>query len=411
MRRALVLSVVLAWAAQAAPSLGPPQQVTPAAGPEGQSQAQLTGTADGFFVVWQAGVGRNAKVRGARLLPDGRTVDPAGLTVAEGAGGRFEPAVAFGHGVALVVWGDLRDGVQAVYGARVSPQGVVLDPGGVLLSTEPGARMPAVAATGSGFLVAWAQAVEGGQGTEARARLLGPTGAPSAAPLRLSTARPWRGGEDFAHSVIARAYCQNLRIAVVGQDAYVVWTGNGGDGQLIEPTRAVVDTVAGQVVVGPSARALPQGQSRTWAPSVSALGDGGVLLAWTDFRGRGNLGLEAHNALVSAPRSVDAGTTLVSLQADGGAREVLWPATAPSSVVAFVQGVDNPQRDRRREWRLRVREVLPDGTTVGPDVTVPEQVAWPALAVGPGGVTLLVTTTVNGAAGETGRLQARVVSR
>lgn len=411
MKRGLFwLGLLAAPVCFAAPSLGPAQLVTPSVSLEGQGQAQVVGTADGFLVVWQAGVGRDAKVRAARLLPDGSSLDPAGLTIAQGAGGRFEPAVTFGHGVAFVVWGDLRDGVQAVYGARVSPQGVVLDADGVLLSTEPGARMPAVATTPTGFLVAWAQAVEAGQGTEARARLLGPTGAPVAAPQRLSAARPWTMGEDFAHSALFRAYCQNLRIAVVGQDAYVAWTGNGGNDQAIEVTRAVVDTVSG-LVVGATSRAMPRGQARTWAPSVSALGDGGVLLAWTDLRSRGNQGLDAHNALVSGPRSLDAGVTLLSLREDGGARAVLWPATSASSFVAFVEGVENPQRDRRFEWRLRVREVRADGSTVGPDVTVPEQVAWPALATGPGGVTLLVTTVVNGAAGETGRLRVRVVAR
>lgn len=245
----------------------------------------------------------------------------------------------------------------------------------------------------------------------ARARTLGPTGQPVAPPLQVSVARPWTNGEDLAHSVISRTYCQHLRIAVVGTEASVAWTGNVGNSQSIEVAGAVIDTASGQLVAGPHS-ALPAGaQGRVWASSMSAQSDGGVLLAWTDLRGRGNTGFPSHNALISHPRSLDAGATLVSLQADGGAREVLWPATAPSSFVAFVQGMENPQQGRRREWRLRVRELGPDGTTTGADLTVDEQVAWPAMATSADDITLLVTTTVNGSLGETGRLRARLVTR
>lgn len=409
-RALLVVACLVALPGRAEPMLGPAFAVTPGVTQEGQSQARVVGTDTGFFVVWQAGAGRNARIRGARLEAGGQSRDASGLTLAEGPGGRFEPAVAFGHGVLFVVWSDLRDDTQTVYGARFSPDGAALDPAGLLLSTEPGARMADVAATPTGFIVAWAQAVEGGQGTEARARLLDASGMPTAAPLRLSQARRWTAGEDLAHASLSRAYAQGVRVAVLGSQAYVGWAGNSGNGQEIEVTRALVDTATGQVLA-PAARAMPAPQSRVWNPTLAALPDGGVLVSWTDFRGRGVLGLAAHNGLVSAPSGLDAGVTLVSFRDDGGAREVLTPAVAPSSVVAFVAGVENPQRQRRVEWRLRVRELGPDGSSRGADVTVPEQVGWPALATGPTGITVLVTTTVNGAPGETGRLWARVVGR
>lgn len=404
---------VLAWAllaagvTSAAPVLGPGQYVTPDVVAEGQAQARAAGSADGFLVAWQAGVGRNARVRAARVGLDGHSLDASGFTVAEGLGGRFEPAVAFGHGHYLVVWSDLRAGAHAVYGARVSLQGAVLDPGGVILSTTPGARMPDVAATPTGFVVGWAQAVEGGQGTEAHARLLNADGTPSGAPLRLTQAAPWRSGEDLAHLSISRSYCQNVRITMRGGLAFIAWGGNAATNQSIDVAAATVDTSTG-TIVSPAAQAMPAPVARVWHPAVASLPDGGVLLSWTDYRTRGLSGLAAHNAVVSAP---DAGFGLISLKEDGGARQVVWPAVAPTSFVAFVAGVENPQRQRRLEWLLRVREVLPDGSSPGPDVTVPEQVGWPTLATGPTGVTLLVTTTVNGVAGETGRLVARTVSR
>lgn len=406
MRQLIVAMTLVGAAAWGAPALGAAQQVTPSAA-EGQTQARIVGTDTGFFVVWQAGVGRNAKVRGARIGDDGGSLDAQGLTIAAGPGGCFEPAVAFGHGVTLLVWSDLRNGAFEVYGARVDGQGAVLDPGGVLLSTEPGARMADVAATPAGFVVGWAQTVEGGQGTAARVRLLDAQGQPTAAPLQLTQARPWTSGEDFAHGALYRAACQTVRITMHGPLAYVVWTGDSGNSQAIEPTRAVVDTSTGQVLAA-AARAIPPPQSRLWATAVASLPDGGTLLSWTDFRGRGVLGLPSSNALVSGTLP-DAGT-LVSLKEDGGAREVLWPAVSAAGLVAFVVPVAASQPPHRTQWRLALRGVGADGVSRGADVTVPEQVAWPALATNARGVSLLVTTTVNGAPGETGRLVARVVT-
>lgn len=408
--RALALCLALApGLALAQPTLGPPSPVTPAVTREGQGQPRAVGTPDGFFVVWQAGVGRTAKVRGARLGLDGASLDPAGLTLAEGPGGRFEPGVTFGHGVHLVVWSDLRDGQHAVYGARVSPQGALLDPGGRLLSVAPGARMADVAATPSGFLVAWAQATADGQGTEAWFRRLDVDGAPVGAPVALTTARPWTAGEDLAHSALARAACQQVRVTVEGAVAYVAWMGNLGGSQDLRIARALVDATTG-AVVAPAAWATPPTQSRVWDPAVAAQGDGGVLVSWTDYRGRGVLGLPDHNAVVAPAWPTDAGVGLVSFRPDGGAREVLRPSVSAAGVVAFVQGVENPQRDRRREWRVRVRAVRPDGTSPGDDVTLPEQAAWPVVVTGPTGVTALLSTTVNSAGADAGQLVVRLVT-
>ncbi|MBI5495957.1 MAG: hypothetical protein HY904_13110 [Deltaproteobacteria bacterium] len=407
--RALALGLLSSTVALAQPVLGPPTPVTPAVSLEGQAQARAVGTRDGFFVVWQAGVGRTAKVRGARLGLDGVSLDAAGLTLAEGAGGRFEPAVAFGHGVYFVAWSDLRDGHHAVYGARVSPDGTVLDPGGILLTTDPGARMADVAATPAGFLLAWAQTTADGQGTEARARRLGPDGTPLTPPVALTTAPPWGAGEDFGHSALARAYCQQVRVAVDGTVAFVAWMGNLGHSQDIRIGRAVVNTETG-ALVGAVDYAIPQTQSRVADPALARLTDGGLFISWTDHRGRGELGLPEHNAILLPAWPADGDLTRVSLREDGGAREVLRPVAASAGVVAFVQGVENPQRQRRKEWRVRVR-VVEAGGSPGPDVTVPGEAAWPAVVTGPTGVTLLVTTTVNTGGADAGRLMGRLVSR
>lgn len=409
-RAVFVVAALLARATLAQVTLGAPSPVTPAVTKEGQGQARAVGTPTGFVVVWQAGAGRAAKVRAARVGIDGASLDPAGLTVAEGAGGRFEPGVAYGHGVAFVVWSDLRDGQHAVYGARVDGAGQVLDVGGRKLSEAPGARMADVAATPTGFLVAWAQATADGQGTEAWARALGPDGAPLAPPVALTTARPWTAGEDFAHAALARAYAQQVRVTVEGELAFVAWAGNLGRSQDIRVGRAILDAATGAVVV-PADYAIPPTQSRVWDPAVAGQGDGGVLISWTDYRGRGVLGLPAHNAVVASVDPADAGVQQrVAFVEDGGARVVLRPSVSRAGVVAFVDGVVNPQRDRRTEWRVRVRRVDATGASPGPDVTLAEQAAWPCVVTGPTGVTLLVTTSVNTGGDDAGRLQSRLVS-
>lgn len=409
-RAAFVVAALLARVTLAQVTLGAPSPVTPGVTKEGQGQARAVGTPTGFVVVWQAGAGRAAKVRAARLGLDGASLDAAGLTIAEGAGGRFEPGVTYGHGVAFVVWSDLRDGQHAVYGARVDGTGQVLDAGGRKLSEAPGARMADVAATPTGFLVAWAQATADGQGTEAWARALGPDGAPLGPPVALTTARPWTAGEDFAHSALSRAYAQQVRVTVEGDLAFVAWAGNLGGSQDIRVGRAILDAATG-AVVAPADYAIPPTQSRVWDPAVAGQGDGGVLISWTDYRGRGVLGLPSHNAVLASVDPQDAGVQQrVSFSDDGGARVVLRPSASRAGVVAFGDGVVNPQRDRRTEWRVRVRRVDATGASPGPDLTLAEQAAWPCVVTGPTGVTLLVTTTVNSGGDDAGRLVSRVVS-
>lgn len=72
------------------------------------------------------------------------------------------PAAAFGMGVFLVVWADTRPG--GIYGARVQPDGDVLDPGGFRINPE-GASFssspPNVAFDGERFVVIWNETADG----------------------------------------------------------------------------------------------------------------------------------------------------------------------------------------------------------------------------------------------------------
>jgi hypothetical protein len=123
---------------------------------------------DTYLVAWQSG--RIAKgdlcsngpdfvagIVAARLDSTGKVLDPDPFVVSDAADLQERPAIAFGGGVFVVVWQDLRNGKDwDVYAARVSPDGTVLDTDGILvagLARSQGA--PRVAWDGKTFVVTW----------------------------------------------------------------------------------------------------------------------------------------------------------------------------------------------------------------------------------------------------------------
>ncbi len=85
----------------------------------------------------------------ARVTPGGTVLDPIGIKIYMGDLEEEYPSVAFDGANFWVVWQDTRNGFpwRDIYGARVTPQGVVLDPGGVPICTTSSYRddHPAIA--------------------------------------------------------------------------------------------------------------------------------------------------------------------------------------------------------------------------------------------------------------------------
>jgi hypothetical protein len=109
-----------------------------------------------FLVVWTDSRTGSDDIYGARVAPDGTVLDPDGIAVCTEAGAQAEVAVAFGDSTYLVVWTDTRDGNQSTYGTRVDPDGTVLDAGGFGVCTDPASqRYPAASTNGAGWLVVW----------------------------------------------------------------------------------------------------------------------------------------------------------------------------------------------------------------------------------------------------------------
>ncbi len=110
-----------------------------------------------FLAVWADSVTYNS-IYGARVTMDGVVLDPQSINISvSGNQAVKQPSVGFDGNNYLVVWEATRSGVSEEYGARVTPDGIVLDPGGVKLTTGADAmiRMPGIAFDGSNFLLVW----------------------------------------------------------------------------------------------------------------------------------------------------------------------------------------------------------------------------------------------------------------
>ena len=121
-----------------------------------QCAATIASDGTNYLVVWEDS--RNGDdIYGARVSPSGVVLDPDGLAISTAAGGQGLPAVVFGGTNYLVVWEDRRSGSYPdIRGARISPSGVVLDSAGIAISTAADEqRFPAVAFDGTNSLVVW----------------------------------------------------------------------------------------------------------------------------------------------------------------------------------------------------------------------------------------------------------------
>jgi hypothetical protein len=109
-----------------------------------------------FLVVWED-LRNGADIYGTRVTPGGVVLDPAGIAISVAANYQVVPAVAFDGTNFLVVWQDWRSGSEYdIYGARLSQAGSVLDPSGIAISIAAnGQYVPAVAFDGTNFLVVW----------------------------------------------------------------------------------------------------------------------------------------------------------------------------------------------------------------------------------------------------------------
>jgi hypothetical protein len=104
-------------------------------------------------------------IAGSRITPAGVVVDPGGIAGTRGPYDQTVPDIASDSaGIYLAVWADNRGGAGLdIFGARVDLAGNVLDPIGFLISGAPGDQNdPAIAFDGTNFLVVWSDTRSGG---------------------------------------------------------------------------------------------------------------------------------------------------------------------------------------------------------------------------------------------------------
>ncbi len=107
-----------------------------------------------FLVVWQdARNGKDWDVYAARVSAEGKVLDPDGILVAGGAHNQAKPCVVWDGKAFVIVWQDYRSGKwYEVRSARVSPEGKVLDPDGAKVASGDfyHCYAPAAASVGNG---------------------------------------------------------------------------------------------------------------------------------------------------------------------------------------------------------------------------------------------------------------------
>jgi hypothetical protein len=131
-----------------------PIVISAASGDQVAAAVAFDGT--NYLVVWQDSRGSTGRdIYGARVSPDGTVLDPGGIPISTALEHQVEPDVSFDGTSYLVVWEDRRGGFGDVRGARVSPEGSVLASDLVVSGASLHQTQPAVACATGACLVAW----------------------------------------------------------------------------------------------------------------------------------------------------------------------------------------------------------------------------------------------------------------
>ncbi len=125
--------------------------------PDHQTGPAIAFDGANYLVAWaDHRSGSSWNVYGARVSPAGSVLDPNGIAICTAPAQQMAPAVAFDGQNYLAAWKDRRSGGSDIYGARVSPAGAVLDANGIAIGKASGAQTaPAAAFDGTGVVVAW----------------------------------------------------------------------------------------------------------------------------------------------------------------------------------------------------------------------------------------------------------------
>ncbi len=293
-----------------------------ASAPGSQTQPAVAWNGSDFLVVWtDFRNGPTADIYGARVSPAGVVLDPQGLPLCTAAMNQSQPAVASDGAGWLVVWQDFRAGQGAdIWGTRISGAGAVLDPAGIRLSQGAGSELnPAAAGGPGGYLVVW-QDLRGALAYDIYGALVSPAGIPNpAAGLAICTAP----GDQL-----------NPAVAASGGSFLVVWQDLRGDSSFDIYGSAVS---AGGVVASPGGTVISAAARDQSNPVVAPCG-AGYLAAWADFRNGANNLIYGARIQLDGTVADAAGLAICAL-----AGEHYHPAIAGSSSSSWVAWQDYRQ--------------------------------------------------------------------
>jgi large repetitive protein len=247
--------------------------ISQAPGTQGSPAIAFDGAS--FFVAWQDDRDSgHYYIYGARVTPDGAVLDSNGIAIGRGEGRGFVPAVAFDSANFLVVWQEMRGSFPpelSIYGARVTPDGTVLDPVSIGISTAGGVQSaPALGFDGANFVAVW-EDFRGGNSSDVYGARISPDGTvldPSG--IAISQAAGSQGapclGFDGANSFVA---WHDYRNNPAESDLY---------GARVTPGGTVLDT--GGFVIAQAAR-------EEFTPAVAS-DSANFLVVWEDHRSSGS---------------------------------------------------------------------------------------------------------------------------
>ncbi len=181
---------------------------------EAQGSPAIAWGGNSYLAVWKDQRREDLPfILGTRVSNQGVVLDPGGLVLCSVAGYQDAPTVAGRNGQFLVAWTDYRDGVGEIYGARVKEDGTLSDPTGVPLVAAPRLQdTPALAVQGDHFLLVWADYRNDTDFTN-----------PDIYGERISTNGTVMGAGAFPICVQAKGQYEP-RLAVSGTTALVAWT-------------------------------------------------------------------------------------------------------------------------------------------------------------------------------------------
>jgi hypothetical protein len=219
---------------------------------------------ENYFVVWTDDREGSSGIYGARVEPSGVVLDPTGIVISADGTNESDPDVAFDGTNYFVVWCHRDDtSYDDIHGARVSRQGKLLDVLGLPICVrERNQRKPAIAFDGENHLVVWEDFR-----LDYRGDILGARVSPSGVVLD-------RGGFAISTSG-SRQYLPD--IAFDGTNYLVVWERRPtwewrGDihGKRVTTSAAVID---GDVIV------ISESEDAEMRPAVAFNGEN-YMVAW-----------------------------------------------------------------------------------------------------------------------------------